>query len=127
MSVRLLKPKFGDLPWRENRYLWPYWQVSTLLGHSYAFTAPLTPHLHFSGKSSLLLCLMRLLDNSSGNIMVDNEPRSAIPRDTIRSRFIAVTQEQFVLPGTVRQNHDQPSHRTKHHRRFESYPDMACY
>lgn len=29
-----------------------------------------------------------------------------MPRETIRTRFIAITQDQFVLPGTVGQNID---------------------
>lgn len=31
---------------------------------------------------------------------------SSLPRETIRTRLIAITQDQFVLPGTVRQNID---------------------
>ncbi|KAH6996315.1 P-loop containing nucleoside triphosphate hydrolase protein [Ilyonectria sp. MPI-CAGE-AT-0026] len=59
-----------------------------------------------SGKSSLLLTLLRLLDPSSGTITVDDLPLTALPRETIRTRFIAITQDQFVLPGTVGQNID---------------------
>ncbi|KAM5348158.1 hypothetical protein ACJ41O_007982 [Fusarium nematophilum] len=59
-----------------------------------------------SGKSSLFLALLRLLDPSSGSITVDGIPLDSLPRDTIRSRLITLTQDQFVLPGTVRQNID---------------------
>ncbi|CAG7561621.1 unnamed protein product [Fusarium equiseti] len=59
-----------------------------------------------SGKSSLFLVLLRLLDPSSGNITIDGISLLLLPRDTIRSRLITLTQDQFVLPGTVRHNVD---------------------
>ncbi|KAH7248979.1 P-loop containing nucleoside triphosphate hydrolase protein [Fusarium redolens] len=59
-----------------------------------------------SGKSSLFLALLRLLDPSSGNIIIDGISLSSLPRETIRSRLITLTQDQFVLPGTVRHNVD---------------------
>lgn len=31
---------------------------------------------------------------------------SSLPRDTVRSRLITLTQDQFILPGTVRHNAD---------------------
>ncbi|PTB70684.1 P-loop containing nucleoside triphosphate hydrolase protein [Trichoderma citrinoviride] len=68
-----------------------------------------------SGKSSLLLALLRLLDPSSGTLTIDSIQLNTISRETIRSRLITVTQDQFVLPGTIRQNID-PS---------DSYPEEA--
>ncbi|KAH7198229.1 P-loop containing nucleoside triphosphate hydrolase protein [Fusarium flagelliforme] len=59
-----------------------------------------------SGKSSLFLVLLRLLDPSSGSVTIDGISLSSLPRDTIRSRLITLTQDQFVLPGTVRHNVD---------------------
>ncbi|KAF5005603.1 hypothetical protein FDECE_7964 [Fusarium decemcellulare] len=59
-----------------------------------------------SGKSSLFLVLLRLLDSSSGNISIDDLPLASLSRDAIRSRLIALTQEQFILPGTVCHNMD---------------------
>ncbi|KAJ4864914.1 ABC transporter domain-containing protein [Trichoderma breve] len=59
-----------------------------------------------SGKSSLLLALLRLLDPSSGTLSIDSILLSTIPRETIRSRIITVSQDQFVLPGTIRHNID---------------------
>ncbi|KAF4462606.1 Multidrug resistance-associated 1 [Fusarium albosuccineum] len=59
-----------------------------------------------SGKSSLFLVLLRLLDPSSGNISIDDLPLASLRRDAIRSRLIALTQEQFTLPGTVCHNMD---------------------
>ncbi|PNP52062.1 hypothetical protein THARTR1_07271 [Trichoderma harzianum] len=59
-----------------------------------------------SGKSSLLLALLRLLDPSSGTLSIDSVLLGTIPRETIRSRIITVSQDQFVLPGTIRHNID---------------------
>ncbi|KAL3955773.1 hypothetical protein ACCO45_011336 [Purpureocillium lilacinum] len=65
-----------------------------------------------SGKSSLLLTLLRLLDPSHGSITIDSQPLAHLPRDTVRTRLITVTQDQFVLPGTVRHNIDPVGART---------------
>ncbi|KAL7938200.1 P-loop containing nucleoside triphosphate hydrolase protein [Trichoderma chlorosporum] len=59
-----------------------------------------------SGKSSLLLALLRLLNPSSGTLSIDSVLLNTIPRETIRSRIITVSQDQFVLPGTIRHNID---------------------
>ncbi|KAJ4270222.1 hypothetical protein NW762_001898 [Fusarium torreyae] len=59
-----------------------------------------------SGKSSLFLALLRLLDPSSGSITIDGISLASLPRETIRSHLITLTQDQFVLPGTIRQNVD---------------------
>ncbi|KAF4845765.1 ABC transporter atnG [Colletotrichum siamense] len=59
-----------------------------------------------SGKSSLLLALLRLLPLSSGSIHIDGRSLDTLPLLELRSALIAITQDQFVLPGTVRQNVD---------------------
>ncbi|TQS33560.1 hypothetical protein Golomagni_06093, partial [Golovinomyces magnicellulatus] len=59
-----------------------------------------------SGKSSLFLTLLRLLDYSKGSITIDSEPLESMPRETIRSRLIAISQDQFILPGSIRDNID---------------------
>ncbi|KAK2776790.1 ABC multidrug transporter [Colletotrichum kahawae] len=59
-----------------------------------------------SGKSSLLLALLRLLPLSSGSIHIDGLSLDTVPLLELRSALIAITQDQFVLPGTVRQNID---------------------
>ncbi|KAH8805003.1 P-loop containing nucleoside triphosphate hydrolase protein [Xylogone sp. PMI_703] len=59
-----------------------------------------------SGKSSLLLTLFRMLDFSSGSILIDGVDISTIPRQEIRSRLIALPQDPFFLSGTVRSNAD---------------------
>lgn len=51
-----------------------------------------------SGKSTLLLALLRLLDTQSGSIEVDGIDLSLVPLSTIRERcFITVTQDPFLL------------------------------
>lgn len=59
-----------------------------------------------SGKSSLLLSLLRLLPSTRGSIAIDGVDLATLPRDTVRSRLIAVSQDLFFLPGTTRQNLD---------------------
>ena len=59
-----------------------------------------------SGKSSLLLALVRLLDLSSGSISIDDIDLSTVRREEVRSRLIAITQDHFALPGSIRENLD---------------------
>lgn len=52
-----------------------------------------------SGKSSLLLALLGMVDTRAGTIMVDGVDIAAILRATVRERvFITVAQEAFFLP-----------------------------
>ena len=59
-----------------------------------------------SGKSSMLLAILRLLDMDSGTILIDGLDISTMPRETIRTRVIAIPQDSFVLSDTVRVNID---------------------
>jgi ATP-binding cassette subfamily C (CFTR/MRP) protein 1 len=59
-----------------------------------------------SGKSSLILTLLRMLDTSSGSIQVDGIDLHRISREEIRRGIIVITQDTFFLPGTVRRNID---------------------
>ncbi|KUJ15876.1 putative multidrug resistance protein [Mollisia scopiformis] len=59
-----------------------------------------------SGKSSLILTLLRLLDLKDGSIFVDGIDLSTLPRELIRSRITAIPQDSFILTGTVRHNVD---------------------
>lgn len=63
----------------------------------------LTP---FSGKSSLLSALLRILDLDSGSIWIDGIDLSQVPRDLIRSRVVVIPQDPFTLSGSVRLNAD---------------------
>lgn len=59
-----------------------------------------------SGKSSLLLALLRMIDLTEGTIVIDGIDISTVPRDLIRSKFVTLSQDAFSLPGTVRINAD---------------------
>ncbi|KAK1980153.1 P-loop containing nucleoside triphosphate hydrolase protein [Colletotrichum cereale] len=64
-----------------------------------------------SGKSSLILLLLRLLETlpgSANGIVIDSIPAGRIDRDTLRRRIIAVSQDAVFLPdgSTVRENLD---------------------
>lgn len=56
------------------------------------------------GKSTLLLALLRLLPSTRGSVLVDGVDLATLPRDAVRERLIAVSQDLFFLPGTTRQN-----------------------
>lgn len=58
----------------------------------------------YSGKSSLLLCLLGLLDLRSGSIFVDDVDLSTIPEHIMRSHVIAIPQIPSIFPGSVRFN-----------------------
>lgn len=62
-----------------------------------------TNHL-FSGKSSLVSTLFRILDLDSGSIWIDGVDLATISRQEIRSRLIAVPQEPYLFDGSVRLN-----------------------
>lgn len=57
-----------------------------------------------SGKSSLLSALFRMMELRSGGIYVDGIDLSSLPRQTVRSRLIAIPQDPFLPPGSVRFN-----------------------
>ncbi|KAM5475676.1 hypothetical protein MauCBS54593_001368 [Microsporum audouinii] len=59
-----------------------------------------------SGKSSLLLALLRLLNLDSGSIVIDGYDLKSLPRDLIRNRLVAIPQEPFFLSESVRINAD---------------------
>ncbi|KAF2757243.1 canalicular multispecific organic anion transporter 1 [Pseudovirgaria hyperparasitica] len=57
-----------------------------------------------SGKSSLMLTLFRMLDQTSGSLIIDGIDIATIPRQTVRSRIIGVPQDAYLFPGTVQEN-----------------------
>ncbi|KAI8655282.1 hypothetical protein NCS57_01276500 [Fusarium keratoplasticum] len=59
-----------------------------------------------SGKSSLVLSILRLLELPSGSIRVDGKDLATIPRQHIRSHMTTVPQDPVSLSGTVRHNLD---------------------
>ncbi|KAK2865449.1 hypothetical protein FQN49_003561 [Arthroderma sp. PD_2] len=57
-----------------------------------------------SGKSSLVSCLLRMLDMDSGTISIDDIDISTIPRQEVRSRLNTLPQDPFFLYVSVQEN-----------------------
>ncbi|KAK6338386.1 hypothetical protein TWF730_002449 [Orbilia blumenaviensis] len=59
-----------------------------------------------SGKSSLTLALLRMMEISAGTVVIDGIDISNIPRGTIRNEINVISQEPFFFSGNIRQNLD---------------------
>ncbi|RYP53067.1 hypothetical protein DL768_001844 [Monosporascus sp. mg162] len=59
-----------------------------------------------SGKSSMVLSLLRLVDVSGGVITIDGEDLTTLARPLIRRRLSCLTQEPFIFASTIRLNAD---------------------
>jgi ATP-binding cassette, subfamily C (CFTR/MRP), member 1 len=59
-----------------------------------------------SGKSSLLACVLRTLALDTGVIRIDGVDISTLSHQRVRSGIIALPQDAYLLPGTVRFNVD---------------------
>ncbi|KAH7486465.1 hypothetical protein FOMA001_g5636 [Fusarium oxysporum f. sp. matthiolae] len=59
-----------------------------------------------SGKSSLILSILRLLELQSGRIHIDGKDLASLSRQHIRSQITTIPQDPVSLTGTVRQNLD---------------------
>jgi len=57
-----------------------------------------------SGKSSLAYLLMRLLDPTSGEILIDNTPLNKINLNDWRKNLAYVPQEHFLFSDSIKQN-----------------------
>jgi ABC-type multidrug transport system fused ATPase/permease subunit len=57
-----------------------------------------------SGKSSLVSALLRILEPSSGTILIDDVDISRISRANVRSRINIIPQQPFFLHGSIRLN-----------------------
>ncbi|KAI9929684.1 hypothetical protein MW887_001160 [Aspergillus wentii] len=62
-----------------------------------------------SGKSSLVLAILRLIELSQGDIFIDDIPLSIVPRQTIRCHITAMPQDPLIVSGTIRFNIDLSS------------------
>ncbi|KAI3326783.1 putative ABC transporter [Xylariaceae sp. AK1471] len=65
-----------------------------------------------SGKSSLILTLVHMLDRKGGRVVLDDVDLAKIPRQTIRSRLTVISQEPALFPGSVRENLDPLAERS---------------
>lgn len=59
-----------------------------------------------SGKTSLMLSLLQMIDLQSGKVTVDDIDLASLDRSDIRTRLSVVTQEPFFIPGSIRLNLD---------------------
>ncbi|KAK2608926.1 hypothetical protein QQS21_002502 [Conoideocrella luteorostrata] len=59
-----------------------------------------------SGKSTLVATLFRMIEISAGRVRIDGIDITTISRQDVRSRIIALPQDAYLLPGTVRFNID---------------------
>lgn len=59
-----------------------------------------------SGKSTLCLCLFRILEAFEGRIKIDNLDISQVPLDYLRSKLTIIPQDSAILDGTLRFNID---------------------
>lgn len=59
-----------------------------------------------SGKTSLMLSLLQMIDLQSGKIFVDEVDLASLDRSDIRTRLSVVTQEPVFIPGSMRLNLD---------------------
>jgi len=63
-----------------------------------------------SGKSSVLLCILRILEPRGGRIFLEGVDTQSLGLRTLRSAMGVVPQDPVLLQGTLRQNLDPFSH-----------------
>ena len=59
-----------------------------------------------SGKSTMLLCLFRILEANKGKILIDNIDISKIGLEILRQSLTIIPQEPILLEGNIRDNID---------------------
>ncbi|KAL7923567.1 multidrug resistance-associated protein [Trichoderma austrokoningii] len=59
-----------------------------------------------SGKTSLILSLLKMLEIVEGSISIDGVDISTLSNAEVRSRLNVVSQDAFILPGSIRFNVD---------------------
>lgn len=59
-----------------------------------------------SGKSSIISALLRLVEISSGTIVIDGLDIATLPRQDIRERLLVATQDPLIIPASLRVNID---------------------
>jgi ABC-type multidrug transport system fused ATPase/permease subunit len=64
-----------------------------------------------SGKSTMMLGLLRILEASGGRIVIDGKDISQLSLEVLRSNINIILQDHFMFTGTVKENVDP----TRHH------------
>ncbi|XP_071499116.1 ATP-binding cassette sub-family C member 8-like [Diadema antillarum] len=59
-----------------------------------------------SGKSSLTLALLRIIDTFKGRILIDGVDIASVPLLTLRQRVSIIPQDPFLFTGSIRNNLD---------------------
>jgi len=62
-----------------------------------------------SGKSSMMLGLLRIIEASAGKIVIDGIDIASLSLEQLRSNINIILQEHFLFTGTIRDNVD-PTH-----------------
>jgi ABC-type transport system involved in cytochrome bd biosynthesis fused ATPase/permease subunit len=88
---------------REDWNLREHWQVLTIPLSMCGIRSLISKS---SGKSSFILAMFRMIELSAGSIIVDDIDISTLPRNLVRSSFVAVPQEPFLFDGSIRLNVD---------------------
>ena len=70
-----------------------------------------------SGKTTLSLCLFRILESDSGKIFIDNNDISQLDLVTLRENISIIPQEPTLIEGSLRYNIDP----------YNNYKDMEIY
>lgn len=60
----------------------------------------------YSGKTSLTLCLLRMLELEKGSIKIDNTDISTLAHQFVRSHLVSAPQDSYTFNATVRINLD---------------------
>jgi ATP-binding cassette subfamily C (CFTR/MRP) protein 1 len=81
--------------------LWKNWKV-TYSCNQFFFISP----KFCSGKSTFVSSLLRLIDPSDGQIVIDGIDIARMKRNGVRNRIICLPQDPLIFPGTFRFNID---------------------
>jgi ATP-binding cassette subfamily C (CFTR/MRP) protein 1 len=63
----------------------------------------------YSGKSTLISSILRLIDPNEGKIIIDGVNIAMMKRNNVRSRIICLPQDPLIFPGNFRFNLDPAS------------------
>ena len=59
-----------------------------------------------SGKSSLMLAICRIIEGTSGNILIDGQDISKLSLTSLRSQISVIPQDPVLFAGSLRSNLD---------------------